>query len=217
MTQPPDSADPRPFTSLRQLARQAATNAEEHCELCGEAIGAEHQHLLDVSTRELQCACRACALLFDRPAAAGGARRLVPSRSRYLVDFDMSDAIWESLRIPVNMAFFTYNSAAERVLALYPGPMGPTESLLTFEDWTDLEDRNPILKGMQRDVEALLINRVRGQRDHFIVPIDECYKLVGIIRLHWRGLSGGREVWGEIDSFFATLKARAKVVGGSDA
>ena len=58
---------------------------------------------------------------------------------------------------------------------------------------------------------------VRGQRDHFIVPIDECYRLVGIIRLHWRGLSGGREVWGEIDSFFAGLKARARVVGGSDA
>ena len=217
MTQPPDSAENRPFSSLRQLARQATAGAEEHCELCGEAIGAEHQHLLDMNTRELQCTCRACALLFDRPAAAGGARRLVPSRSRYLVDFNMSDAAWEGLRIPVNMAFFTYNSAAERVLALYPGPMGPTESLLTFEDWTDLEDRNPILKSMQRDVEALLINRVRGQRDHFIVPIDECYRLVGIIRLHWRGLSGGRGVWNEIDSFFAGLKARARVVGGSDA
>lgn len=217
MTQPPDSADPGPFTSLRQLARRATAEAEEHCELCGEAIGADHQHLLDISTRELQCTCRACALLFDRPVAGAGVRRLVPSRSKYLVDFELTDGLWDSLRIPVNMAFFSYNSAAERVLALYPGPMGPTESLLTLEAWEDLEERNPILKGMQRDVEALLINRVRDQRDHFIVPIDECYKLVGIIRLHWKGLSGGREVWGEIDAFFANLKTHARPVGGVNA
>ena len=41
------------------------------------------------------------------------------------------------------------------------------------------------------DVEALLVNRVGAVREYFIVPIDECYKLVGLIRLHWRGLSGG--------------------------
>jgi hypothetical protein len=217
MTTPPDSAPPGPFTSLKQLARQAAANAEERCELCGEAIGAEHQHLLDISTRELQCVCRACALLFDRPAAGAGMRRLVPRRSRYMVDFDLNDALWEGLRIPVNMAFFSDNSAAGRVLALYPGPMGPTESLLTLEAWQDLEQRNPILKDMEQDVEALLVNRVRDARDHFLVPIDECYKLVGIIRLHWKGLSGGRDVWREIDAFFADLKARARPVGGRDA
>lgn len=217
MTQPPDSAQPRAFTSLKQLARRAAANAEERCELCGEAIGVEHQHLLDIQTRELQCACRACALLFDRPAAGAGVRRLVPSRSRYLLDFDLNDALWESLHIPVNMAFFSDNSAAERVLALYPGPSGPTESLLTFETWQEIEQRNPILKEMQQDVEALLVNRVRDAREYFLVPIDECYKLVGIIRLHWRGLSGGREVWKEIDAFFTGLKAHARPVGGRDA
>ncbi len=214
MTQP---AEPKPFTSLRQLARQAASRAEEHCELCGEAIWPEHQHLLDISTRELQCTCRACALLFDRPAAGAGVRRLVPNRSTYLPDFELSDALWDSLRIPVNMAFFTYNTAAERVLALYPGPMGPTESLLTFEAWRDLVERNPILDTMQPDVEALLVHRIRETRDHFIVPIDECYKLVGIIRLHWRGLSGGREVWAEIDTFFSKLRERARLPRGSSA
>ena len=33
---------------------------------------------------------------------------------------------------------------------------------------------------------------------YYIVPIDECYRLVGLIRMHWRGLSGGTEVWKEI-------------------
>ena len=40
------------------------------------------------------------------------------------------------------------------------------------------------------------------------MPIDECYKLVGLIRTHWRGLSGGDEVWDEIARFFDRL-ARA--------
>jgi hypothetical protein len=65
---------------------------------------------------------------------------------------------------------------------------------------------------MERDVEALLVNRVRGAREHFLVPMDECYSLVGLIRMHWRGLSGGREVWEEIDQFFENLKQRSKKV-----
>jgi hypothetical protein len=46
------------------------------------------------------------------------------------------------------------------------------------------------------------------------VPIDACYKLVGLIRLHWRGLSGGAEVWKEIAKFFQSIKERAGSLGG---
>jgi hypothetical protein len=64
-------------------------------------------------------------------------------------------------------------------------------------------------------VEALLINRVASARgasapEYYIVPIDACYKLVGLIRLHWHGLSGGSEVWREIESFFSQLRSKAK-------
>jgi len=65
---------------------------------------------------------------------------------------------------------------------------------------------------MERDVEALLVNRVRGAREHFLVPMAECYSLVGLIRMHWRGLSGGREVWEEIGRFFEELRKRSKTV-----
>jgi hypothetical protein len=44
------------------------------------------------------------------------------------------------------------------------------------------------------------------------VPIDACYRLVGLIRLHWKGLSGGNEVWQEIGSFFAGLRSQAEIV-----
>jgi hypothetical protein len=41
------------------------------------------------------------------------------------------------------------------------------------------------------------------------VPIDECYKLSGIIRLHWHGISGGLEVWEKVGQFFARLRERS--------
>jgi hypothetical protein len=105
-----------------------------------------------------------------------------------------------------------YSTPAQQVAAYYPSPAGPMQSLLKLETWQDLEERNPVLREMQQDVEALLINRVRGARQHFLVPIDECYSLVGLIRMRWRGLSGGQEVWKEIESFFESLQRRSKVM-----
>jgi hypothetical protein len=121
----------------------------------------------------------------------------------------MSEARWEGLRVPVDMAFFFYSTPAGKVVAYYPSPMGPTESLLELETWEQLERDNPILGGMERDVEALLVNRARGADEHYLVPIDECYKLVGVIRTRWRGFSGGREVWDDIARFFEGLRLRA--------
>ncbi len=209
------------FSSLRRFAqeesekaaKEAAEAAQERCELCSEPIPPEHRHLLEISTREIMCACRPCSILFDREAASEGKYRLIPDRHLFLEDFEMSDVQWESLRIPVDMAFFFYSTPAERVVAFYPSPMGPTESLLKLSAWEELERCNPVLGGMERDVEALLVNRVRGAREHFLVPIDECYSLVGLIRMHWRGLSGGREVWEEIRQFFEELRERSKTVG----
>jgi len=59
-------------------------------------------------------------------------------------------------------------------------------------------------------VEALLLNRAGAAREYFLAPIDKCYELVGTIRVHWRGLSGGDDVWREIENFFAKLRSEAK-------
>ena len=205
----PAAAARRPFTALRQFARRAAESVEERCDLCGERIGQQHRHLLDIRSRQLLCACRACTLLFDQAAAGVGARRLVPTRYLSIGAFQLGDAEWDSLQVPVNMAFFTANSVLGRVQAFYPSPAGPTESLLGLDTWEEMRRRNPILGEMAPDVEALLVNRLRGAREHYLVPIDECYRLVGLIRLGWRGLGGGREVWQEIEQFFAGVKERA--------
>jgi hypothetical protein len=100
-----------------------------------------------------------------------------------------------------------------RVVPLYPSPAGATESLLGLEAWHELEEANPVLREMEPDVEALLVNRVGSTRDYYLVPIDRCYELVGLIRSGWRGLSGGTEVWKLVDGFFKDIEARAKRVG----
>jgi hypothetical protein len=63
-------------------------------------------------------------------------------------------------------------------------------------------------------VEALLVNRIRSARRQWAVPLDDCYGLVGLIRTHWRGLTGGKAVWQEIDGFFDELDRRARGATG---
>jgi uncharacterized protein DUF5947 len=211
---------------LAQLARRRAEAAAsateaapeyEHCELCSAPIETRHRHLLDLRSRELMCACQACSLLFDRGAAGGDHFKLVPDRVTRLQDFELSDAAWERLRIPVDIAFFFFNSEEGRTMAFYPSPMGPTESQLGLEAWTEIEAANPVLGAMADDVEALLVNRARGARRQWLLPIGECYRLVATIRLHWKGLSGGKEVWSEIDDFFDGLDQRARPAAGAKA
>ena len=183
--------------------------------MCSAELRPEHAHLVEITQRRLHCACDACAMLFS--GRAGTKYRRVPRDARLLADFQISDAEWDSLLIPINLAFFFQNSLDSRVSALYPSPAGATESLLPLEAWKSIVQSNLVLQQMEPDVEALLVNRVglaRGASpaEYYVVPIDVCYKLVGLIRIHWRGLSGGTEVWKEIGDFFSHLRTKAEVV-----
>ncbi len=196
------------FNALRKVYQpKPARVAAERCDLCSVELPPEHQHLIDPQKRQILCACDACVILFS---AQNGTRfKRVPKRVRALADFQMSDADWDSLMIPVGMAYFFQNSQSGKVAAFYPSPAGATESLLDLETWGALVQANPVLDEMLLDVEALLVNRVKGVREYYLAPIDTCYELVGLIRLHWKGLSGGTQVWQEIDRFYRELKARA--------
>jgi hypothetical protein len=198
-----------PFAVLRRFVKQRA--AAERCEMCSLELAPDHEHLVDVATRQLTCACQACAILFS--GKANVKYRRVPKRIRYLENFQLTDAQWESLLIPISMAFFFRSSAAGKVIALYPSPAGATESLLDLQSWDEILRDNPVLHELEPDTEALLVNRVRGASEYYLLPIDECYKLVGLIRTHWHGLSGGTQMWEAIGQFFAELKEKA--VGNS--
>jgi hypothetical protein len=217
-TLPPENdrlADASPSVkALRGLVqkKQQEQRQPEFCELCSERIPHQHAHLLNLSSRQLVCACQACSLLFSEAGSGAGRYKLVPRRYLALQVFQMTDEQWDALMIPVNMAFL-YRSTGERpVMAYYPSPAGATESLLDIEGWQALVDGNPILAELEPDVEALLINRVKHEHAHYIVPIDACYQLVGLIRRSWRGLAGGTEVWDAIASYFQEIRAKAEPV-----
>jgi hypothetical protein len=124
----------------------------------------------------------------------------------------MTDIEWERLALPIQLAFVVQNSRTSKPTAVYPSPGGGMESLLTLENWSELVEKNPALAALKPDVEALLVNRTGEARQYFIAPIDACYELVGLVRSHWRGFSGGDAVWEEIRNFFARLEERSEPV-----
>jgi hypothetical protein len=200
----PDGTRGTGFDLLRRFAK--ARPPVERCDLCGLEIGARHEHLLDPGERRLACACGACAVLFSGQAAARYKR--VPRDVTALDGLAISDAQWDSLRLPIDLAFFYQSTPQGRVVACYPSPAGATESLLELETWEELRQSHPALHGLESDVQALLVNRVRrggAGPATYLVPIDQCFRLVGLIRLHWKGFTGGAAVWEEIDRFFDEL------------
>jgi Family of unknown function (DUF5947) len=209
----PDSLAGNPawsaLTSLRRFAR--SPDVREKCELCSAALAADHAHLVEPTNRRLVCACDPCAILFTDQGAKK--YRRVPRRAQFLPDFRLTDMAWEELHLPINLAFFLHSTAAERVVALYPSPGGAIESLVTLEAWQALVEDNPMLRDLEPDVEALLVNRMGSAQECYRAGIDKCYELVGLIRTHWRGLSGGTAVWNEIGRFFAALKKRSEPKG----
>jgi len=124
------------FANVQRFLKKSI-NAE-HCELCSKDLPAGHQHLFEPVHRKLLCSCTGCSLLFS----GGGDLKYkrVPDRIRFLPDFRLTDSQWDSLMIPIEMAFFSYNTPAARVIAVYPSPAGPTESLLSLDSWNSIAE-----------------------------------------------------------------------------
>ena len=197
------------ITALASLKRYVPPRADrrEHCGLCHAVIAPIHSHLIEPAARRLICSCPSCAILFD--GREGTKYRRVPQGCRLLSHFALNDVLWDGLNLPINLAFFVKFTASSGVVALYPSPAGATESTVAAEAWDALVEQNSSLGALRPDVEALLVNRVSNARDYYRVGIDECFKLVGLIRSHWRGLSGGSAVWTEIGRYFDDLKERS--------
>jgi hypothetical protein len=182
----------------------------ERCEFCGVGLPITHRHLFEVSKLRIICTCDPCALRFQD--VVDGRFKLIPRDVSLLPGFNLSDAEWESMALPINLAFFFFSTVEQKVKAMYPSPAGATESLLPLRAWNSFAEKDPALAMMKSDVEALLVNRVETKREYYIVPIDVCFELVGLIRVHWRGLSGGDVVWQQIERFFARLNVGARVL-----
>lgn len=193
-------------------AWRAIAPAQERCGVCAQAIDDEpHEHLVDLEGRALLCACPACAALFAQPGPSGARYRAVPTRVLVDPGFQLGDAQWAALAIPVRLAFVFYNTRLARWVALYPSPGGAAEAELPPGAFQQLRAATGLIDRIEPDVEALLVyGRRSAPLETFLVPIDACYRLVGEVRRHWQGFHGGDLVWQRIEAFFTELRARAR-------
>jgi hypothetical protein len=209
---------PLPGSDLPAGQDGRPVDAPERCEMCGTEIPPEHGHIADLDAASLLCGCRACYLLFTREGASHGHYRAVPDR--YLVDFGrvMTPAQWDQLDIPVGLAFFLRTSRENGELTgFYPSPAGATECRLDLQLWARLVEDYPLLGESADDVEAALISRSDTGVEYFLVPIDACYELAGLMRLNWHGFDGGTEAKASIAAFLETVRRRARPVRPSAA
>ena len=200
--------------NLRRLASgapgSAATGAgtlEEACDLCGVGIQEKHNHLLQLEERRILCVCTSCWA----QRSADPEYRPTGSRLLWLEGFELSDEVWGRLQIPIGLAFFMWSSGTGSMVAMYPSPAGATESELELDAWEDLKQANPVLDSLEPDAEALVVNRISEPAQFAIVPIDECYALVGTVKANWEGISGGAAIEREVPGFFEEIRERAAV------
>ena len=202
--------------AARAAARSDRDAAEgtERCEMCRDVLGERHGHVVDLGKRSLACTCRACYLLFTHEGAAGGQYRAVPEHVYHDPGRPLTDADWNELQIRVAMAFFFHNSALDRVVAGYPSPGGATECELDLAAWDRLAAAHPLLGTLAPDVEAIFVNRTEAGNEVFLIPIDECYALVGELRMKWQGFDGGAEAHAALAVFLDGLRRRAVLLAG---
>ncbi len=176
-----------------------------HCELCPVGLSERHQHLLNIVERRIVCVCATCWSMHsgDPEYRATGGRTL------WLDDFALSGEAWSAFQIPIGLAFMLRSGLTGDVVVLYPSPAGVTEAEIDTLAWTRMVSDNPVLEDLATDSEALIVNRLADPPQHVIAPLDECYRLVGMIKSRWSGISGGPELTATVDEFFGGLRETA--------
>ena len=176
-----------------------ASSDSERCELCAQAIAADHEHLYDPSARKVRCACLGCALII--PTSQASPYRRVPKRRERIA---LDSAAWlRKFGVPVGIAAVIRHG--ERAVSAYPGPAGLVECEIDDANWAALRAEIPSLES---DVEALICSNLPGG-GAWIVGIDVLFEIVAQIRASWQGMSGGPEAPAAIARVLAGLEARA--------
>ena len=205
--------DPSLVAGLRRFAREPpraqpppeGRGEGSRCELCPISLATDHKHLLDLEERRIVCVCPTCWSM-----RSGDARyRPTGSRTVWLEGLELPDDLWAAFQIPIGLAFFMRSTATGNVVGLYPSPAGATECELDLAAWDRLVAANPVLEDLDPDAEALIVNRMADPHVHAIAPLDDCYRLVGIIKATWEGISGGAEMEAAVQRYFDGLRATA--------
>jgi Fe-S cluster biogenesis protein NfuA len=184
---------------------EALHGDDGHCELCPIGLADDHRHLLHLTERRIVCVCETCWSMRSGDAEY----RPTGGRTLWLEDFVLDDEAWSSFQIPIGLAFMMRSGLTDEIVMLYPSPAGVTESELDTLAWARMASDNPVLDRLVPDAEALIINRLADPPQHLIAPLDECYRLVGLIKSRWSGISGGPELKATVEEFFAGLQVNA--------
>jgi hypothetical protein len=197
-----------PMPKLR-AASPAPSVATEQCELCGGHVGERHGHGVDAELHRLVCLCDPCRIVLGANPESRGRFRALPDRVVADPAFAVAEGEWDALGIPVSTAFFFHDSAAGGIVAFYPGPAGATESLLDPRAWESLAASSAVAAELAPDTEAMLVRRTVDVHESYLVPVDRCYELVGLLRTHWRGFDGGQDAHDALDEFFGRVRSEA--------
>ena len=200
--------------------RASGAPPAERCELCSAGLAHEHPHLVELASRQIVCACDACATALRR----NGGREITsasPARAQLLTDFrDDRRAMGESADSHQHGVLLPFQPGESSGHALsQPGRRGRVAASARCVE-RDREEESLALAQLQPDIEALLVNRVghahgSSRAEYYIAPIDECYRLVGLIRMptgkgspEARGLGGDRAFFSELRSQGAKWSVR---------
>ncbi|WP_433830342.1 DUF5947 family protein [Actinoplanes sp. CA-015351] len=183
-------------TIKRQIPRQ---RGGPRCGVCLTRTATGGRHLVDLSERSLVCGCADC---HENP----GGLRPVPDRFLELPGEVVDRETWDELDVPAGLAFLWRTE--ERLLVSGPAPDRVVEHDLPVTVWERITGRHPAFAALRPGVEALIIRRAGA----FLVPIDACYELAGLLRTSWRGFDGAQATRGSLTMFFAKLSVAAKAV-----
>ena len=196
---------------LRRFARGAARRAADPAaarastaSCARSSLAEDHRHLLDLEERRIVCVCPNCWSMRSGDASSG--RRLAHA---WLDDFELSDELWAAFQIPIGLAFFMRSRRPAGSSAV-PEPGGRHRVRARPRAW----DR---ARGGQPGARAARARRRGADRQpparpaaYAIAPIDRCYRLVGIIKANWEGISGGARSRRRRRRFFDDLRAAAR-------
>jgi hypothetical protein len=173
---------------------------EADCDLCGTSMPEDHRHLLHLDERRIVCVCESCWALRSGDAEY----RPTGNRKLLLDEFTLPEDLWARFRIPIGLAFFL--RSGNGVVALYPSPAGPVESELDLSAWEELVALNAELQTLEPEAEALVVHAAGKPPKYAIVPTDEAYRLAGLIKAAWEGISGGSGPEQAVERFFEELR-----------
>jgi hypothetical protein len=189
------------LSKLKSIKQASVHREEEKCDFCGKSVS-KHRNMIKVSEMRFMRACEMCSFI----QSVRGDYKLIPTQIKFLKDFYISEELRMEFIIPVNIAFFVFNSSRNSIVASYPAPSGAIELNLKMETWKKLETINSTIKDLKSDIEALLVNRLEMPVQYYIAPINLCYKLVEIIKTTQKGVFGGKQTEYAIQNFFRELK-----------